>query len=80
VPLKLFILSTRRSRCKMEEFGGWLVPVLCVFNAKLTACIPSSFGIFVYREQMSSVASMVFGGRGVGVFSINRKRSVVSLM
>ena len=60
--------------------GGQFVGSRCLYSSMkcITAAMPSSCGIFVYREVTSAVTKMALGGRG-GSFSLRLRKCFVSL-
>ena len=56
---------------------------MCVgalYSALVAHCMPSSCGMFVYRDVTSSVARMVSSGKGVGILRTVCRKWVLSLM
>ena len=61
--------------------GGQFVGSRCLYSSMkwITAAMPSSCGMFVYRDVISAVIKRSLGGRS-GSFSIRLRKCFVSLM
>ena len=51
-----------------------------LYNASIALFIPSSCGMFVYRDLTSSVARIVLRGKGVGICRMVCRKCVLSFM
>ena len=74
--MKLLRVRISFIRCTKSSVGGCKTSL--VFKVSLQACIPSSCGMFVYKDLMSRVTSKVSGGKSVRSGNLYKK-SVVSL-
>ena len=79
--LKLLCLRVKSSIMRTIWVGGQFVGKRCLYTSMklITAVMPSSCGMFVYRDVTSAVTKMALGGRGWG-FSMKLRKCFVSLM
>ena len=78
--LKVLCLRMKSSIMCTIWGGGQFVGSRCLYSSlkSITAAMPSSCGMFVYREVKSAVTKRALGGRG-GSFSMRLRKCFVSL-
>ena len=79
--LKVLCLRMKSRMIRTIWDGGQFVGSRCLYSSMkgITAAIPSSYGMFVYRDVASAVTKRALGGSG-GSFSMRLRKCFVSLM